>query len=151
MFLHALQLAISINLESVFYLWYIVLLTIRAGNNSVTIMKTCAMPWLPNMQQLKLLTLRWRSFSGLGREDITVDFASKGCQYLIDGYLQPIGTLITQDAKLTMVDAALTLILRMRQAECRGSFSQRRLPLSDKWISANNRKINNTRWKDKNH
>jgi len=55
--LHALQLSIPINLESVFYISSIVFLPIRAVNNSVMNVKICAMPWLPNMQQLKLLTL----------------------------------------------------------------------------------------------
>ena len=57
MFLHALQLAISIDLESVFYLCSIVFLPIRAVNNSIMNAKISVMPRLPTMQ-LILLRLR---------------------------------------------------------------------------------------------
>jgi len=91
-FLHALQFAISINVESVFYFWYIVLSLIRGDKNYLMSAKICAMPWLPNMQELKLMTLHWCPFSGCGSEHVPDVFASKGCQYLINGCLQPSGT-----------------------------------------------------------
>jgi hypothetical protein len=47
---------------------------------------------LPTMRNLDLLTLRWCSFSGFGREDVGVVYACKCCQYFIIGSLQPIGT-----------------------------------------------------------
>jgi len=47
---------------------------------------------LPNMQRQKLLTLCWCSFSGCGREHVAVVFPTNGCQYLMNGCLQPIGT-----------------------------------------------------------
>jgi len=150
MILHALQLAISINLELVIYLWYIVYLPIRVGNNSVINSKIRAMPWLRNIQQLNLLTLHWRSFSGWGREPLPLVFASTGCQYLINGCLQPIKRWITLDAKLKIVDTPLTLILTMRQGACCCGFSKYRLPSSDKWISATNLRINDPRCEDKN-
>jgi len=46
-------------------------------------------------------------------EHLVVAVASKGCQYRINGWLQPVGTLLTQDAKLKIVDAPLTLLLKM--------------------------------------
>jgi len=92
MFLDALQIAISINLESIFYICYIAFLHIVRVNNSVMNAKLSVRSWLANMQQLKLLTLCWRSFSGCGREHVAVVFAGKGCQYLINGCQQPIGT-----------------------------------------------------------
>jgi len=49
---------------------------------------------------------------------VAVDVASKGCQYLMNGCLQPIGTYITYNAKLDLIDDVLTLIPRMRQRAC---------------------------------
>jgi hypothetical protein len=40
-------------------------------------------------------------------------FATTGCQYLINGCLQPIGTENRLDAKLNIVHAPLMLIVRM--------------------------------------
>jgi len=90
-----------------------VFLPIKVVNNTVMCEKIHTMPWLQNMQDLKLLTLHWRSVSGCSREHVAVDFPSKGCQYLINGCLQPIGTWIAQHWKLKMVDTLLTLVLRM--------------------------------------
>jgi len=78
----------------------------------------CAMPRLRNMQDLQLLMFHWRWFSGCSREHGAVVIAVKGCQYLINGCLQPIGTWITQDVKLKFVDAPLTLILRRGRSPC---------------------------------
>jgi len=142
MFLHALQLAISINLESVFYLWYIVFLPITAVNDSVMKARIRAMHWLRNMQQLKLLTLHWLSFSGCSREHVAVVFPSKGCQYLINGCQGPIRNWITQDSKQKIVDALSTLILRMQQWAYHCSFSQKRLSISENWMSTTNRNRN---------
>jgi len=119
----------SINLESVFYLWYIVLLPVLEVNNCVMSRKIRVMPWLPYMQELKQLTICWRSFSGCGREHVAVVFATKGCQYLINGCLQPIWTRITQGAKLKIADAPLTLILRMRRWPCCCLFCLNELPI----------------------
>ena len=106
---------------------------------------------LPKIRSFKLLTLRSHSFSGCGSEHVAVVFPSKGCQYLWNGCLQPIGTWITQDAKLIIVDAALTLILRMWHGACRCSLSQWRLTISAKWISTTNWKINYPRCEAKTH
>jgi hypothetical protein len=76
------------------------------------------------MQQLKLLMLLWLSFSGCGREHVAVVVGCKSCQYLTNGCLQPMGTSITQGAKLNIFYDWLTLIVRMRQGACRCSFSQ---------------------------
>jgi len=97
--------------------------------NSVKNVKIRAMPWLPNMQQLKLLSLCWRSFSGFDREHVTVVFPSQGCKYQLNGCVQPIGTEIIQDAKLTIVDALLILILRMGRWPCWPFFCLSMLPI----------------------
>jgi hypothetical protein len=57
-FLDALQLAISINSESVLHLSCVEFLPIRAVDNSNMNVKFQAMPRLPDMQQVKLLTIR---------------------------------------------------------------------------------------------
>jgi len=51
--------------------------------------------------------------------------------------------------KLKIVDALLTLILRMRQGACRCSFVLWRLPISEKWISATNQNMNYPRCEGK--
>jgi len=80
--------------------------------------KICAMPWLPDMPQVILLKHRWHSFWACDREHVTVVYPSKGCQYLINGCLQPIRTWMIQNGKLKMVHAPLTLILRMERWTC---------------------------------
>jgi hypothetical protein len=97
---HALQLAVSYKLELVFYISYLAFLLIKAVNGSVMNTKIRAMLCLQYMQQLTLLSHHGCSFSGCGMEHVAVVFASKGCQYLINGCLQPIGTYITQDVQL---------------------------------------------------
>jgi hypothetical protein len=44
---------------------------------------------------------------------VAVVFPSKGCQSLINGCLQPIGTYIAQDVKLNIDDPRVTLMIRM--------------------------------------
>ena len=44
------------------------------------------------LQDWILLTLRWRAFSGWGREPKTTIFDLEGSQYLVYEWLQPIGT-----------------------------------------------------------
>jgi hypothetical protein len=71
-FLHTLQLAIStdlesfdlesldlelIDLESVFHLRYIESLPIKEVDKSVMNVKICTVPYLPNMQRVKISTL----------------------------------------------------------------------------------------------
>jgi len=92
-FLHALQLAILIDLESVFYLWKSGFLPIRTVNeNSVMNGILRVMLRLPNMQELKLLMFRWHSCSGWDWEHIAVDTASRGCQNFMNWCLQPMRT-----------------------------------------------------------
>ena len=66
--------------------------------------------WLPKMQNQKLLTLRWRSFSSWGREHVAFSLSYKGGQYSIYDGLQPFTTLITNDAKPKIIDTLLMLI-----------------------------------------
>jgi len=64
---------------------------------------------------------RWRWFSRRGRESVASAFAYKGDQYLSYDSLQPMPTLISQDARPKIVDAPLTRISRMG----RGAFVYR--------------------------
>jgi len=86
------------------------------------------------MQDQKLLMLHWRSFSRWGRVRVTLVFAPKGHQYLINECLHPITTWITQDAKRSNVKAPLTLIFRMGQWLCRVLFGLSGLLLSGLWV-----------------
>jgi len=60
----------------------LLLLPIKEANISVmTSCNQCPL-WLPRMQDLKLLTLRWRSFPGRGRECLSTYFDHKGGQFI---------------------------------------------------------------------
>jgi len=60
----------------------LLLLPIKEANTSVmTICNQCPL-WLPRMQDLKSLTLHWRSFPGWGRERLSTYFDHKGGQYI---------------------------------------------------------------------
>jgi len=78
---------------------------IKVFNDWVLSAQIRAMPWLQNIHHLKLLTLRWRSFSGCRREHVPVVFVLRGCPYLTNRYLQPMESWMMQDAKVKMVDA----------------------------------------------
>jgi len=95
----------------------------EAANSSLIEVCDHAPRRLPTMQDLKSLTLSWRSFSRWGRECVTSSFAFKEGQYLSYDYLQPIATQITQDARPKIVDPVLMLISRMGQATCLSIFS----------------------------
>jgi len=57
-FLHVLQFAIMIILESMYLLSYVVFLPIKVVNSSVMRLNNHAMPSLPNLQELTLITVR---------------------------------------------------------------------------------------------
>jgi len=94
------------------FLHYIIFFSIKGVNISVICSKIRTMPWVPNMHYQWLLTLCWCWLSGYNREQIAVLVSPEGCQYLINGYLWPIRTLITYDGKLKIIDTPLTLIFR---------------------------------------
>jgi len=132
------------------FLWYIFFLPIKVVNSSIMSSNIHAMPWLPNMQDQKLLMLRWRWFSECGREHFAVAFAPKDCHYLINGCLQPIRTYITQDAKLKVNDAPLQLILRMRQWLCCCLFCLQMPPIHRLCITATKLPFNYCTYKTRN-
>ena len=132
MFRDDLQFGILINLESVFNLRYTVFVHIQAVNNSVMGAKIRAMPWLRNMRDLKLLMRCRRSFSGCGMEHVPGAFPLDGCQYLINGCPQQIGTEITRDASLKIVDTLWTVILGIGRWPCCCLFCLWKLPI--RWL-----------------
>jgi len=86
-------------------------LPIKAANNSCMTDYNLSEAWFLRTHDQESLTLRWCSFSWLGRDGITICFAYKGSQKFIYDWLQPIGGVISQDAWPKIVDALLTLIL----------------------------------------
>jgi len=66
---------------------------------------------LPDLQDQKLLTLRWHSISEWGREREALSFASKDNQYHIYEWSQPFAKQSTNDARPKIFDTQLTLIL----------------------------------------
>jgi len=77
MFLHDLQFMISINLESMFFLWYTVFWPIKVVNNTVMGAKIHMMLWLPNMQDLKLFTLCGHTLWGSDSKRVSAVFTPK--------------------------------------------------------------------------
>ena len=80
---HVLQFAKSIILESVFLLLYVLFLPIKAINGAVLSSYLCGVPWVSKMQDLKLLMLRWWSFSSWGNPYVMHCFSWKGRHYFI--------------------------------------------------------------------
>jgi len=90
-------------------------LPIKAAKNSFVTDYNLSEVWLPRTHDQKSLTLHWRSFLWWGREGIAICFANKGSQKFLNGWLQPIGGVISQDTWPKIVDALLTLIFMMEQ------------------------------------
>jgi len=102
------------------------------------------------MQDQNSSTLRWRSFSGWGRECIAIGFACEGGHYLIYGFVQPIAGWITQ------------MQHRKSFTCCWRSFwgwgtervaivCQRWHPILRLWMFSTNRHLGCQSWKAKNH
>ena len=66
LFLHVLQCAILIILESVFFLSYDIFLPRKVVTSAVISSYIRAMPWLPIIQDQKLLTVSWHSLPWWG-------------------------------------------------------------------------------------
>jgi len=121
-FTHAMQFAILIILESKLFLVYFVFLSIKAVNSSVMSSSICVMTSLPNMQNLKLLMLCWRSFSWWGNIDVMHCFNWKGHHNFVYEGLPQRDSEITQDARPNIFEAPLTLMFRMGQGACQFRF-----------------------------
>jgi len=88
-------------------------LRIKAANDLFMTICNLSPPRLPKIHLQELLTLRWHPFSRWGRECFTFSFASKGSQYFVYNYWQPLDPQITQDTWPRIVDAPLKLICWM--------------------------------------
>ena len=73
---------------------------------------------LPDIQDQKSLTLRWRSFSTWGRERVAFFLPYMGCQNFYYVYSLPKCVFITRLTGPKIVDTLLTLILKMGQGAC---------------------------------
>jgi len=72
----------------------LLLLPIKEANTSVmTICNHCPL-WIPRMQDLKWLTLRWRSFPGWVRERLSTYFEHKSGQYIQNAQWRTIVNII---------------------------------------------------------
>jgi len=83
---------------------------------------------LPEMQDQKSLTLRWRSFSSWGREHVACSFAYQGCQYCIYVYSLPSCVYITRLAGPKIIDSPLTHMFKIGQGAFCIIFSLYRMP-----------------------
>jgi len=72
---------------------------------------------LPNLQDQKSLTLRWRSFPEWGSDWVAICFANKDCQHVGFALQWPIQHSITLLIRPKIVDAPLTLILMQCQVK----------------------------------
>jgi hypothetical protein len=90
------------------------------------------------MHDQKSLTLRWHSFSWLGREGIAICFAYKGSHRFLCDWLQPIQGVISQDAWPKIIDALLTLIFLMGQGGDCYLFHLYRQPIVLLWLTTTN-------------
>jgi len=97
-------------------------------------------PKIPDQQSL---TLHWRSFWWWGREGITICFAYKGGQKFLYDWLQPIGSVIAQNASPKIVDPLLTLIFKMGQGLYCIVFCLSRRPNIPFWLTATYRQCVN--------
>jgi hypothetical protein len=81
------------------------------------------------MQGQKSLMLCWCSSPRLGREHVTMVFATEGSRYLLYRCLQPIAAKVLHDAKPKLIETTLMLIITMGQWRCRFLFCVKRLPI----------------------
>ena len=89
----------------------------------------------PKLQDQKSFMLHWHAFPKWGREVVAMSFAKRGRQYYLYGCPQHIARRITQDARLKIIDAPLTLIFAMGQWLCPTMFCLLRLP--KRWLCIN--------------
>jgi len=94
--------------------------------------------------------LRWRSFSGWGRDCDAIIFDLEGSQYLVYKWQQPFATEVTQNEQPKIVDAPLTLIFRKRQWLYSLHLGQNRLPVCWLWIAPTMSPFNYPTYKTKN-
>jgi len=95
------------------------LLPIKDGNTSITCIHYQIVFVLPDLQDQKLLKLRWHSVSRWGREHHAFFLAYNGWQHFHYVYSLPNRVCITQLTGPKIVEAPLTLIFKMGQGASR--------------------------------
>jgi len=108
------------------------------------------MPWLPNMQDPKLLTVQWRLFCQCGTVYVMHCVGWKGRHYFIYDLLPQSDSGISQDAIAKIYDAAMTLIFRMGLGAHCYCFCPYGQPTSDLWRFATNHELGYPRNKTNN-
>jgi len=93
---------------------------------------------LPDLQDIKSLTLCWCSFSGDSWDVFPRVFVHSGGQYVHYTLQLPSLWLITWLTRPQIIDALLMLIFRIRQGVCHILFCQYRWCIPDFWVSAIN-------------
>jgi len=81
--LRVLQFAISIIVESIYFVWYCGFSPTKAANWSVLSSSIHSMHWLPNMHDQKLFPLCYWLFLSWGNVDVMHCVAWEGRQYFV--------------------------------------------------------------------
>jgi len=137
--------------ESLIFLVYVIFYTRQGVNSSVISCSVRSIPWLPSMQDKKLLTLHWRSFSSLGNTPV-IDYCRwTGCQNIVHEIWPRGDTWIHWDARLTIVDPPWMRIFCMGQGACCDCFDNSRNLVSDLRMFATNCQLEYTSCNIRNH
>jgi len=106
-------------------IFWVQCLPIKAADMTIMVWWHSIAVILSMMYDQKLLTLRWRSFVGGGRDTLTSMFAHRGGQY-IDDWLMPMHcALSVHEATPKIVDTPLTLIFSRFQQYCPLDFAHK--------------------------
>jgi len=109
------------------------LLPVKATNTSVTCSSDQVTFRLHHLQDQKSWLPGWHSFLGCGSDNATSYFAYTASQYIDHGLMSFPSPWIVQDWRPKIVDASLTLILRMGQPACRLPFNLLGRPMISLW------------------
>jgi len=112
------------------------LFTIEAANTSVMHNSDQITVYLTYLHDHKWLSIHWRSFSEWGGDRAAAFFAYKSWQYIGYAKQRPNHCVITILTKPQIIDALLTLILRMGWWPCCFLFCLNRLPIHQLCITA---------------
>jgi len=108
---------------------FLTLLPIKDANTLIMRIHYQVAFLLPDLQDQKLLTLRWRSFWRWGRECVAFCFAYSGCQHIDYVYSLPSRVFITWHIGPKIVKAPLTIIFKTGQGACFLLFCLKRTPI----------------------
>jgi len=104
----------------------------------------------PYLRDYKSLTLRWRSFPERGGDRVAISFAYTSCQYVSYEEQRPDHCSMTGLTRPHIVEALLTLILRMGQWLCCCHLHLQKLPIHWLCITATRSLLNDRTYKSTN-